>query len=318
MIASLRDWIGARLSRQLFFVLGATLTVLSLAFLALFVGYYGGRLVDERARTSAEINDMLQVALENAMLKRDIAGLQDIVRRLGKRKSVKRVMILNTSGRVRFASDDAQLGRHYNLSGDDFCPGCDMTKGGTKASTFTQDPVQGSILRSVNAVSNRTACKQCHGDASVHPVNGILVVDYDAGEIKSDALKMGLAMTGAGVLVLLAGTGAIGWVLQRSVLKPIGDLRSASIALARGRFDSDIKIEGHDELAELGATFRMASEKLEAHQTQLAEREHFLQSLIDAVPDGIRVIGPDYRVLKVNEAITAGRKLDFAPGDFVV
>lgn len=305
MIASLRDWIGARLSRQLFFVLGATLTVLSLAFLALFVGYYGGRLVDERARTSAEINDMLQVALENAMLKRDIAGLQDIVRRLGKRKSVKRVMILNTSGRVRFASDDAQLGRHYNLSGDDFCPGCDMTKGGTKASTFTQDPVQGSILRSVNAVSNRTACKQCHGDASVHPVNGILVVDNDAGEIKSDALKMGLAMTGAGVLVLLAGTGAIGWVLQRSVLKPIGDLRSASIALARGRFDSDIKIEGHDELAELGATFRMASEKLEAHQTQLAEREHFLQSLIDAVPDGIRVIGPDYRVLKVNEAFCA-------------
>lgn len=310
MTASLRNWIRGRLSRQLFFALGATLTVLSLAFLALFVGYYRSRLVDERARTASEINDMLQVALENAMLKRDIAGLQDIVSRLGQHKSVKRVMILNTSGNVRFASDREQLGRNYNLSGEDFCPGCDMTKGGKKASTFTHNPIDGNILRSVNAVANRAACKECHGDASVHPVNGILVVDYDAGKIKNEALMMGLAMTGAGVLVLLAGTGAIGWVLQRSVIRPVNRLRSASAALAQGRFDSDVKVYGQDELAELGSTFRTASRQLEAHQKQLSERERFLQSLIDAVPDGIRVVAPDYSVLRVNEAFCRQVGLD--------
>lgn len=302
MISDMRNWVMARLSRQLFFVLGATLTVLSIAFLALFLGYYRERLVEERARTSAEINGMLQVALENAMLKRDIEGLQGIVARLGKRKSIKDVMILNTKGEVRFASDQKQLGRVFDLAAHELCPGCDVLKAGTRGATFIGDPAAGSVLRSVNAVPNREACRQCHGDAAVKPVNGILVVDYDAGEIKHDAMTMGLAMTGAGVLVLLAGTAAIGWVLQRAVITPVRTLQSASAALAEGRFDSSIVIGGRDELAELGNTFRSASRQLEAQQKELAEREEFLQSLIDAVPDGIRVIGPDYTVLKVNRA----------------
>jgi PAS domain S-box-containing protein len=310
MMGSFLNWVRSSLSRQLFFALGATLTLLSLAFLALFVGYYRGRLVDERARTSAEINDMLQVALENAMLKRDIEGLQEIVAGLGRRKSIKDVMILNTKGEVRFASDRDQLGRVYDLTADNFCPGCDMTKGGTRASTFVGDPGQGGVLRSVNAVANRAACRQCHGETSVKPVNGILVVDYDAGEIKQEATKMGLAMTGAGVLVLLAGTAAIGWVLQRSVIGPVHKLQSASAALADGRFDTDVEISGRDELAQLGRMFRSASQQLESQQKELAAREKFLQSLIDAVPDGIRVIGPDYRVLKVNRAFCQQMELD--------
>lgn len=301
-MSAFRDWFGSRLSRQLFLALGVTLTLLSIAFLVLFVGYYRGRLVAERARTSAEINDMLQVALENAMLKRDIEGLQDIVARLGKRKTVRDVMILNTKGEVRFASDRGQLGRVYDLTAEDFCPGCDLTRGGTRAATFVGDPAAGGVLRSVNAVGNREACKQCHGDAAQHPVNGILVVDYDAGEIRHEAKAMGLAMSGAGVLVLLAGTAAIGWVLQRSVLRPVKALESASAALAGGRFDTGIEIAGRDELANLAATFRSASRQLGAQQKALAEREEFLQSLIDAIPDGLRVIGPDYRVLKVNRA----------------
>lgn len=310
MIADVRNWIAGRLSRQLFFVLGATLTVLSLAFLALFLGYYRERLVEERSRTSTEINDMLQVALENAMLKRDIDGLQDIVARLGKRKSIKDVMILNTGGEVRFASDKAQLGRVFDLSAGELCPGCDMTKGGSRGSTFVGDPGAGGVLRSVNAVPNREACRQCHGDAAEKPVNGILVVDYDAGEIRQEAMAMGLAMAGAGILVLLAGTGAIGWVLQRAVIRPVRTLQTASVALADGRFNSKVEIAGHDELAELGNTFRSASRQLEAQQKELAEREEFLQALIDAVPDGIRVIGPDYKVLMVNRAFCGQMNLD--------
>lgn len=312
MIGSLRQWALSTLSRQLFLALAVTLTLLSISFLALFVGYYRGRLVEERARTSAEINDMLQVALENAMLKRDILGLQEIVTRLGTRKTVKNVMILNRAGEVRFASTSAQLGRRYEFGAENFCPGCDMTVGGKKAATFISDEQAGGLLRSVNAVANREPCQPCHGDASSHPVNGILVVDYDAGEIKRDALTMGLAMTGAGVLVLLAGTAAIGWVLQRSVIKPVHALQRASAALSEGRFDAVVDIDGHDELAQLGETFRMASRELQAQQKELAERERFLQDLIDAAPDGIRVISPDFKVVKVNEAFCHQVGLDRA------
>ncbi|HHI69728.1 MAG TPA: PAS domain S-box protein, partial [Rhodobacteraceae bacterium] len=38
---------------------------------------------------------------------------------------------------------------------------------------------------------------------------------------------------------------------------------------------------------------------------QLRQSEHFLQALIDAIPDGIRVIGADFRILKANAAYCA-------------
>ena len=302
MMSALQNWVGRSLSRKLFVALGATVTAISLAFLALFVGYYRGRLLSERARTSSEINEMLQVALENAMLKRDIEGLQGIVARLGQRKTVKGVMILNPQGEVRFASPDTQLGRRLDLAAEGFCLGCDVKAGGLKSAIFVSDPQTGSVLRSVNAVANRQACTTCHGPVADKPVNGILVVDYDAGEIKREALTMGLVLTGSGILVLLAGTAAIGWVIQRSVIDPVKKLQAASVALAQGRLDGDLSTSGTDELAALADTFRNSSRRIREQQAELAKREQFLQSLIDALPDGIRVISPDFTVLKTNKA----------------
>lgn len=310
MISTFRHWAASRLSRRLFLALGATLTFLSFAFLVLFLGYYRSRLLEERARTSAEINDMLQVSLENAMLKRDIGGLQEIVARLGKRKTVKDVMILNTKGEVRFASEKEKLGYRFDVAARDFCAGCDLSKGGNRGAIFIDNDDAGGILRSINAVANRAPCQQCHGDIASNPVNGILVVDYDAGEIRHEAMTMGLAMTGAGILVLLGGAAAIGLVLQRSVLEPVNALQEASSNLANGRFDSRIDISGSDELADLGNAFRRASHQIESQQKELAAREEFLQTLIDAVPDGMRVIGPDYAVLKVNRAFCEQLGLD--------
>lgn len=302
MIAMVNRWIAERLSRKLFFALATSLSVISLAFLVLFVGYYRNRLISERATTSAEINGLLQVALENAMLKRDIEGLQKIVERLGQEKTVSGVMILNPVGEVRFASPATQLGRRFNLAASELCPGCDITAGTEKMTAFVSDANVGSVLRSVNPVANRKPCMECHGAAEAHPINGILVVDYQADQIKSDALGMALVLTGSGLIALLSGATAIGWVIHRSVLAPIQSLKKASLALSDGRFDIDVPDGGHDELAELGRTFRVMSGRLSTQRSELARREEFLQSLIDAIPDGIRVIGENYEVIKANKA----------------
>ncbi len=302
MIARLKRWLSESLSRRLFFVLAASLSLISLAFLILFVGYYRDRLITARATTSVEINGLLQVALENAMLKRDLDGLQDIVERVGQKRAVSGVMILNPRGEARFAAPLAQLGRTFDIADEEFCPGCDINAGRKTATAFVSDPIVGSVLRSVNPVPNRAPCTGCHGEVAKNPINGILVVDYEAQQIKGDALAMALALTGSGVIALLTGATAVGWVLQRSVLAPILSLKKASLALSDGRFDVEVPTQGHDELAELGRTFRVMSQRLDAQRSELAQREDFLQSMIDAIPDGIRVIGENFKVLKANKA----------------
>ena len=302
MITQIKTWIAEKLSRKLFFALTATVTVLSLIFLILFVAHYRNRLISERATTSAEINNLLQVALENAMLKRDLKGLQGIVERLGRKRSVSSVMILTPQGEVRFAAPASHVGRQFELAVDEFCQGCNVIVGGETSIAFVSDPKFGDVLRSVNPVSNKKPCTQCHGDVAENPVNGILIVDYDAKEVRRDAWSMALALTGSGGIVLLAGMAAIGWVVRWSVLQPIRTLKKASIELSEGNVDVELESGGSDEISDLRQTFRVMSNRIAVHQAELERREDFLQSVIDAVPDGIRVIRDDFKVMKVNKA----------------
>ncbi|MEW5964641.1 MAG: ATP-binding protein [Pseudomonadota bacterium] len=302
MIQRLEAWLDQRLARKLMAATAASVTLVSLGFLGPFVGYYRDRLISERAKTSVEVNGLLQGALENAMLKRDLEGLKDIVEHLGAKPSIRGVMILSPKGEVRFASDARQVGKRYDLAAGALCPGCGRILPGLAATAFLDNGTNGNILRSVNPVSNQPRCKECHGSATDNPVNGILVVDYDADEIRRDAFDMALALSGSGLVVLMSAIGVLGLVVRRSVLAPVGVLKEASQALSAGDLSARVDVTGHDELAHLASSFNDMSSRLESQRRALEMRERFLQALIDAIPDGIRVIAPDYKVLQANRA----------------
>lgn len=78
-------------------------SILSALLAAVFLTVYRGQLVAERSRASLGFNLLLQAALENAMLKRDVPGLAEIVTRLGTQPGIHGVMILNPAGDIRFA-----------------------------------------------------------------------------------------------------------------------------------------------------------------------------------------------------------------------
>ncbi len=52
-------------------------------FVFLFLGFYQSELSEERSQAANDVNHLLQSSLENAMLKRDLEGLQFIINRLG-------------------------------------------------------------------------------------------------------------------------------------------------------------------------------------------------------------------------------------------
>ncbi len=295
-------WIQAGVGRRLVTTLTATLLVASLAFLALFVALYSQRLAAERSHASAQVNQLLRVSLENAMLKRDIPGLRGIVERLGAQDRIAGVMILNPKGEVRFAADGSRVGGRIAMDGDDFCPDCAIGVAVTPFVTFTEDHVGTPILRSVNPVPNRAACVGCHGPVDDHPVNGILVVDYQARDITQAALAGAFALAGSGLVVLVAAIVAIWLVLRTSVLRPLRSLTDASQALSAGSLETRLDHDGHDELAVLRRAFNHMAARLQESLGELAGRERFLQAVIDAVPDGIRLIDERFVVIKANRA----------------
>jgi signal transduction histidine kinase len=302
---SIRLQASAKLSRKLLSGLALGLSLASLIFLALIVKTYRERLGSERAKASGQVSQLLQVSLENAMLKRDLPGLQDIVTRLGEQPGIVSVRIVNPQGEVRFASNPKDL--HQSILYSDMgCPECEKTRSGLTepGAQIVETTLGQEVLRSVTPIANKPVCKDCHGAAADHPVNGILVVDHDVAGIRAEALNAAAAMSGAGLLVVLLGLGTVWAVLKRQVLEPVTALDTASHALGAGHLHTRVTPPPGraDELASLCHSFNRMAEQIEQGVHEVKEKEAFLKCLIDTVPDGVRVVDANHNVVMANAA----------------
>lgn len=284
--------LSSRILRRVILVAGGA----SLLFGLLFLGLYRDQLERERAATSEQINRLLRVALENAMLKRDVPGLRDIVQQMGLQPGIAGVMILAPDGEVRFSSTAEKLGQRLPQLAAKGQPGVPVSQ-------FMDEPGVGQILRSINPVPNQLPCVGCHGPLEQHPVNGILVVDYDAGTIRDQSYRSAAMFAAAGIAVLALTLWSIWRLLRRRVIDPLANLDAAANALTSGNLALRVEVSGEDEPARLANSFNRMAERLgeQIHQGEVQQR--YLQELLDGLPDGVRVIRKsDYRIIAVNTA----------------
>lgn len=302
LAAGLRNRIATRVWLRLIVLLGATLLTVSSVLLVLVVGFYYQRLNAAQERSAQLVGGLLNAALENAMLKRDIPGLTAIVGDLARDPAIDRVMILNPSREVRFSSDPAMLGQVLAAP----------TPAGLPAG------LPAGITRAEHPVANKSECVTCHGAVETQPLNGVLVVDHRTGDLRHEALASAMWLVVLGGLATLAASVALALGLRWIVVRPVAELAGAAEAMARGDLSARVTPKAQDEIAALGHGFNRMAESVEQGQTALMRAERLSQALIDAIPDGIRVIGPDFRIRRANAAYAAqtGRPLNEIVGAF--
>lgn len=296
------NWLQQSLNRKFAVGTAAGLLVSSLFFLILFVNLYRGQLERERAGAAGQVSRLLQTSLENVMLKRDVDGLRDIVNRLGEEPGILDVRIANPAGEVRFASNAGSLGTWITP---------EPHEKDQPTTRLLEDAEGRSVLRSVNPIHNRPQCGECHGAISEKPVNGILYVDFDAAPILEKARATTLLLMGSGALIVLINLAGGWWFIRRYVIRPVEHLSDVSLRLSQGDLDARTRLGGQDEFSALAHRFNRMAEHLKGKLAELEDKEVFLQGLVDAIPDGIRVIDEDYRVVLSN--VTYRRQHGFAP-----
>ena len=289
----LRAWLERSLARRFALGTAAGLLASSVVFLVLFLGMYRQTLEHEKTAAVGQINSLLRSSLENAMLKRDLDGLRFLVSRLGSQDDIAAVFITNPAGEIRFANDPAMLGIDYGRE----------WVGDLEPSTrfLTRDDGR-EVLRSRVPVRNRADCRECHGPVEASPVNGVLYVDYDASTLRTAARNTTLMLMGAGALIVLLNLAGGWWFIRRFVIAPVEKLARATEGLAQGDLGMRAGIRGSDEIAALGASFDRMAARLEESTRSLRDHDRFLHDLLDAVPDGVRILDEDYRVLACNRS----------------
>lgn len=272
-------YLSRRLLRGVLLVAGGASLVLGV----LFLGLYRDQLIHERAEVSMQINRMLQVAWENAMLKRDVDGLRYIVAELGGLNGIRDVLILSPGGEVRFASDQQKLGR--------LLPEIAQATGlGKPLTRFETNPDGSEVLRSINPVPNRDACIACHGPVAAKPINGVLVVDYDAAPIRDSAMRSAILLMLAGTAVIALTLLTLWLLLRRYVIAPLAGLDAATRALAAGDLQVRTEPAGNDEIGRVAVSFNSMAERLFQQVSRAEAQQQFLQKLLDGLPDGVRLI----------------------------
>ena len=137
-------------------------------------------------------------------------------------------------------------------------------------------------------------------------LNAELRHNYNANR---EALEAGMKIVALCLLLVILCIVLLIFLLNRWVIRPIERLTDISHNVSQGNYSSRINLKSHrigrDEFDILSETFNTMLEKTENNIKDIQEREKFLQQLIDTIPDGIRVINKDYKVIMANKAFYA-------------
>ncbi len=121
--------------------------------------------------------------------------------------------------------------------------------------------------------------------------------ETDAG---STVDRIGVATAILLVLGLIFGV-VVSVITTRSITKPVIKLVGATRAVARGDLFARVKIDSHDELGDLGASFNRMTEDLQ----QTTVSRNYFDNMVRSMTDTLIVVSPEGRIEAVNPATCA-------------
>jgi len=210
---------------------------------------------------TARLGQAIKAVLRQSMLRAPSQALSDNLADLEKTPDLRRVWIIDRTGRVAHATDRAMIGRALDKSRNPVCTVCHTGGVSPEARTFfTQDETGAPILRHVNPIVNEKACWGCH-DPKVR-LNGILLLEESTQTFHEaiGTIQRRLGATGGITLVVLCFMTF--FVTTVLVERPVRSLMAGVRQVGAGDLTVRVPLRGRDELAELARSFNVMAEKL--------------------------------------------------------
>lgn len=164
-----------------------------------------------------------------------------------------------------------------------------------KNPTLKQEHIDTPSIKSINE-DEKTLSKE-------QKLNAELQRNYNDNR---EAIITGAKFIAIGLIIVILFILLLIFLLDFWVINPIEKLINISNKVSSGIFSSRITLDEKnkfsDEFNVLFSTFNKMLDNTENNIKEAKTRELFLQQLIDAIPDGIRVIDHNYNVIMANKA----------------
>ncbi len=268
-------------------ILVTTLAVAGTAA-AMYLRAQQRHIIEEVVRGAALVSDTVKSATYHDMLadRRDAAyrSMEAVSQQAG----IERVRIFNKEGRVTFST----LGTETGTTVDKNAEACYLChEAGRPLERLRREerhriyPVADHrVLAMVTPVYNEPACSNaaCHAHPASKRVLGVIDVAISLKEIDADVRDTTRRSMLAAMLAVVAIALFVALVTQRTVVRPVRNLVSATQKLAAGDFTQEVP---QTQTGEVGALERSFNEMVEILGKARADRLHLLQSLEQQVED---------------------------------
>lgn len=137
----------------------------------------------------------------------------------------------------------------------------------------------------------------------VHLANKETVFIYIVGNVESVYKEINeintIFTTGTGIAMVI--TALLGIVLAQTITRPISDMRSQALAMAKGNFSRKVKVYGNDEIGQLAYSFNHMTKKLQEAQATTESERRKLSSILSHMTDGVIATDRKGKIILINE-----------------
>jgi PAS domain S-box-containing protein len=256
-------------------------------------------LLESERRSALAQGELIRVALEHQMIENDRSLIARMVSNFGKQTRVDRLMILDRSGVVRYASGPLPPSEDLRI-GSETCQACHRYPPDQRGTSRVIETAGRSFLRTVIPIRNREECHRCHDPA--RRINGILILDYNTDTIHAAVngdLRWMVVGTSAITLLLI---GAIGLVIRFFLLRRLQKIETAARQIANGALDRRVPADGFDTLGWLAREFNTMADSVTGLVAEVRNERERLETVINGIDDGIVVLDPQRNVIAANDA----------------
>jgi PAS domain S-box-containing protein len=281
--------------------LGVTAAVVGACTVAayLYSQHHFNSLLDSARTNALAEGELIRTALEHQMLDNDASLIAEMIDRFGKQARVEQLVLLDRNGVARYSSVPLTKGNDFQI-GSPTCQACHRDPPERRASSRVLETKGGTVLRTVIPIRNHEECHRCHDPSQ--RINGVLMLDYNAGEVRAAMtrdLRWMVGGTGALTFVIV---GAIFMVVRVSVLRRVQRLESAARLLAQGHLERRVPVEGSDALAWLGREFNAMADSVSELVGEVRTQRERLETVINSIDDGIVVLDSERKIIAANDA----------------
>ena len=256
-------------------------------------------LLDTARHTALAEGDLIRVALEHQMIENDRTLIAKMIDSFGKQERVEQLILLDRNGVVRYSSKPGTSGGDFRIDSPT-CQVCHRDPPDRRGTSRVIETRGGEILRTVVPIRNREECHRCHDPQQ--KINGILILDYNAGEVRAAMTRdLRWMVVGAGALTfVLAGT--ILLLIQFSVLRRLNRFETTARLISQGDLERRLPSQGADTLAWLGREFNAMADSVSGLVGEVRTQRERLETVINSIDDGIVVLDVDRKIIAANDA----------------